>query len=115
MEVPFEAVAPAPDQLWSLNSREEICIPLGRTGATRLQSLRLGRGVAQHMLIAGKTGSGKSTLLHVLVTNLALWYAPDQVELYLIDFKQGVEFKTYVTHDLPHARASPSKATANLG
>lgn len=56
------------------------------------------------MLIAGKTGSGKSTLLHVMVTNLALWYAPDQVELYLVDFKQGVEFKTYVTHHLPHAR-----------
>ena len=115
VEVPFEAVAPAPDQIWSLDSREEICVPLGRTGATRLQSLRLGRGVAQHMLIAGKTGSGKSTLLHVLVTNLALWYAPDQVELYLIDFKQGVEFKTYVTHHLPHARAIAIESDREFG
>jgi ABC-type multidrug transport system fused ATPase/permease subunit len=115
VEVPFEAVAPAAHQYWSLDSREELCVPLGRTGATRLQYLRLGRGVAQHMLIAGKTGSGKSTLLHVLVTNLALWYAPDQVELYLIDFKQGVEFKTYVTHHLPHARAIAIESDREFG
>ena len=115
VEVPFEAVAPAPPQYWSLDSREELYVPLGRTGATRLQYLRLGRGVAQHMLIAGKTGSGKSTLLHVMVTNLALWYAPDQVELYLIDFKQGVEFKTYVTHHLPHARAIAIESDREFG
>ncbi len=115
VEVPFEAVAPADRQIWSLDSREELRIPLGRTGATRLQYLRLGRGVAQHALIAGKTGSGKSTLFHVMVTNLALWYAPDQVELYLIDFKQGVEFKTYVTHHLPHARAIAIESDREFG
>jgi len=115
VEVPFESVAPAANQYWSLSSQKELCVPLGRTGATRLQYLCLGRGVAQHMLIAGKTGSGKSTLLHVMVTNLALWYAPDQVELYLIDFKQGVEFKTYVTHHLPHARAVAIESDREFG
>ncbi len=115
VEVPFEAVAPTEPQTWSLDSRQELCVPLGRTGATRLQNLRLGRGVAQHALIAGKTGSGKSTLFHVMVTNLALWYAPDQVELYLIDFKQGVEFKTYVTNHLPHARAIAIESDREFG
>ncbi len=115
VEVPFEAIAPNQDQMWSRDSREELCVPLGRTGATRLQDLRLGRGMTQHMLIAGKTGSGKSTLLHVMITNLALWYGPDQVELYLIDFKQGVEFKTYVTHDLPHARAVAIESDREFG
>ncbi len=115
VEVPFTAIAPETDQMWSLDSRHELRVPLGRTGATRLQYLLLGRGVAQHMLIAGKTGSGKSTLLHVMVTNLALWYAPDQVELYLIDFKQGVEFKTYATHNLPHARAIAIESDREFG
>jgi hypothetical protein len=115
VEVPFAAIAPSERELWSSDSRNELSVPLGRTGATRLQHLRLGRGVAQHMLIAGKTGSGKSTLLHVMVTNLALWYAPDQVELYLIDFKQGVEFKTYVTHGLPHARAVAIESDREFG
>jgi len=115
VEVPFAAVAPPDSRYWSGDSRNELSVPLGRTGATRLQHLRLGRGVAQHMLIAGKTGSGKSTLLHVMITNLALWYGPDQVELYLIDFKQGVEFKTYVTHDLPHARAVAIESDREFG
>ena len=48
-------------------------------------------------------GSGKSSLLHAQITNLALHYSPDEIELYLIDFKKGVEFKTYATYELPHA------------
>jgi len=115
VEVPFESIAPSDPQVWSLDSRQDLSVPIGRTGATRLQVMHLGRGVAQHMLIAGKTGSGKSTLLHVIVTNLALWYGPDEVELYLIDFKKGVEFKTYVTHRLPHARAIAIESDREFG
>ncbi|MBA3272567.1 MAG: hypothetical protein H0T11_01665, partial [Chthoniobacterales bacterium] len=68
VEVPFEQIAPALDdgQMWSWDTSEELKVPIGRLGATRQQVLRLGKGVAQHALIAGKTGSGKSTLLHVL-------------------------------------------------
>ena len=55
-------------------------------------------------MIAGKTGSGKSSLLHTLICNLALHYSPDEVQFYLVDFKKGVEFKTYASHDLPHAQ-----------
>ncbi|HWP41295.1 MAG TPA: FtsK/SpoIIIE domain-containing protein, partial [Tepidisphaeraceae bacterium] len=115
VEVPFSAIAPPPQKLWSSSSRDELQVPIGRLGATRLQYLRLGRGVAQHALIAGKTGSGKSTLLHVLVTNLALWYHPDEVEFYLVDFKKGVEFKTYATHALPHARAIAVESDREFG
>ena len=102
-------------QFWTGNATEEVVVPIGRMGATRLQSLRLGKGVAQHVLIAGKTGSGKSTLLHALVTNLAMWYPPDEVEFYLIDFKKGVEFKTYATHGLPHARAIAVESDREFG
>src|SRR5439155_10934836 len=79
------------------------------------QALRLGQVTAQHALVAGKTGSGKSTLLHALVTNLALSYGPDEVELYLIDFKKGVEFKTYATHELPHARVIAVESEREFG
>lgn len=115
VEVAFDTIAPKGAQTWSGDSRDELQVPVGRLGATRLQMLKLGRGVAQHALIAGKTGSGKSTLLHVLVTNLALWYAPDQVEFYLVDFKKGVEFKTYATHALPHARAIAVESDREFG
>src|SRR5476649_1782729 len=75
----------------------------------------LGRGTAQHALIAGKTGSGKSTLLHALITNLALHYGPDQAELYLIDFKKGVEFKMYAAMRLPHARVVAIESEREFG
>jgi len=115
IEVPFELIAPPTERIWSGSTTSEIDVPIGRLGATRLQSLKLGRGVAQHVLIAGKTGSGKSTLLHAMITNSALWFSPDEIELYLIDFKKGVEFKTYASHLLPHARAIAVESDREFG
>jgi S-DNA-T family DNA segregation ATPase FtsK/SpoIIIE len=115
VEVPFEAITPAPADVWKFDSRRGIDVPLGRSGATRLQSLRLGEGTSQHVLIAGKTGSGKSTLLHALITNAALRYAPTELQLYLIDFKKGVEFKSYVTRHLPHARVVAIESEREFG
>jgi DNA segregation ATPase FtsK/SpoIIIE-like protein len=115
VEVPFEFVAPPPEQWWTANSRPGINVPLGRVGATGRQHLKLGQGTAQHVLIAGKTGSGKSTLLHALISNLALLYSPEEVELYLVDFKKGVEFKTYAAHALPHARVVAVESEREFG
>jgi DNA segregation ATPase FtsK/SpoIIIE-like protein len=53
--------------------------------------------------------------LHALITNAALHYSPDQVEFYLIDFKKGVEFKTYATHRLPHARVIAIESEREFG
>jgi S-DNA-T family DNA segregation ATPase FtsK/SpoIIIE len=116
VRVPFEITAPRGDaQVWSLSSSSDVNIPLGRSGATKLQYMTLGRGTAQHALIAGRTGSGKSTLLHVIIMNLALWYSPDEIEMYLVDFKKGVEFKAYATHGLPHARVIAIESEREFG
>ncbi len=115
VEVPFEFIAPPPEQWWQKDSRNGLIVPLGRAGATKRQELRLGQGTAHHVLIAGKTGSGKSTLLHALITNLALCYNPDEAELYLIDFKKGVEFKTYAVEHLPHARVVAIESEREFG
>jgi hypothetical protein len=104
VQVPFAQVAPPPGEEWSLETSEELRVPIGRTGARKLQMLAIGKGTRQHMLVAGKTGSGKSTLFHVIITNLARWASPQQVEFYLVDFKKGVEFKCYAVKHLPHAR-----------
>ncbi|MGE0605868.1 MAG: FtsK/SpoIIIE domain-containing protein, partial [Pirellulales bacterium] len=81
VEVPFEFIAPPPGEVWASDSRKIVDVPLGRAGATRLQHMQLGLGTSQHALVAGKTGSGKSTLLHALITNAALRYSPDELEL----------------------------------
>ncbi|MBI5772303.1 MAG: ATP-binding protein [Verrucomicrobia bacterium] len=115
VEVSFAEITPAEGQIWSLETTEELRVPMGRTGATKLQYLALGLGTRQHALIAGKTGSGKSTLFHVLITNLALWCSPEQVEFYLVDFKKGVEFQCYAAHALPHARVVAIESDREFG
>ncbi|MEY3895045.1 MAG: hypothetical protein RLZZ214_564, partial [Verrucomicrobiota bacterium] len=104
VQVPFSQIAPPPDEVWTSDTTDELRVPIGRTGAKKLQMMAIGKGTRQHALVAGKTGSGKSTLFHVIITNLALWCSPEQVEFYLVDFKKGVEFKCYAAKRLPHAR-----------
>lgn len=115
VEVPFDYIAPQPEDIWAASAAKGFDVPVGRAGATRKQVFSLGRGTAQHAVIAGKTGSGKSTLLHALVTNLALTYSPDEAELYLIDFKEGVEFQWYATYRLPHARVVAIQSEREFG
>jgi S-DNA-T family DNA segregation ATPase FtsK/SpoIIIE len=115
VEVPFEQVAPEEREIWSEETSSELTVPIGRTGATKLQYLAIGKGTRQHGLVAGKTGSGKSTLFHVMITNLALWCSPEQVEFYLVDFKKGVEFKCYAVKRLPHARVVAIESDREFG
>jgi hypothetical protein len=115
VEVPFEQVIPPESEIWSEDTTKELVVPIGRTGATKLQNLAIGKGTCQHGLIAGKTGSGKSTLFHVIITNLALWCSPEQVEFYLVDFKKGVEFKCYASKRLPHARVVAIESDREFG
>ncbi|MGH7241926.1 MAG: FtsK/SpoIIIE domain-containing protein [Phycisphaerales bacterium] len=115
VQVPFDTVAPKPGEMWTRSSAKELDAPIGRAGATKIQSLVLGKGTAQHGLIAGRTGSGKSTLLHAIITSLAMWYSPEEIELYLVDFKKGVEFKTYATNQLPHARVIAVESEREFG
>jgi ABC-type multidrug transport system fused ATPase/permease subunit len=115
VEVPFDFIMPAPDKVWTSISAKGVDVPIGRAGATKRQYLALGKGTAQHTLIVGKTGSGKSTLLHALITNVALHYSPEELELYLIDFKEGVEFKMYAANRLPHARVIAIESEREFG
>jgi DNA segregation ATPase FtsK/SpoIIIE, S-DNA-T family len=113
VEVPFDQVAPA--EMWQDETTEVLRVPIGRSGATKLQYLEIGSGTRQHALLAGKTGSGKSTLFHVIITNLALRCSPEQVEFYLVDFKKGVEFKCYGSRRLPHARVVAIESDREFG
>ena len=58
-----------------------------------------------HTIVNGDTGAGKTNLLHVLITNILLRYPSEEVELYLIDFKRGKEFRKYTSFNLPSLKA----------
>ena len=53
--------------------------------------------------LVGASRSGKSTLLHTLIAGLIHNYHPDNVELWLADFKQ-LEFEKYITYLPPHVK-----------
>ncbi|MCQ2875961.1 DNA translocase FtsK [Helicobacter pylori] len=74
---------------WDINHKE-VCFEIGKE--------------QNHTLICDHSGSGKSNFLHVLIQNLAFYYAPDEVQLFLLDYKEGVEFNAYTDPILEHAR-----------
>lgn len=53
--------------------------------------------------LMGAAGSGKSTLLHTIITGLMMNYHPDELELWLMDFKM-TEFRKYGETKPPHVK-----------
>lgn len=91
-------------------------IPIGWTPALETVSLTLGATASEHhALLAGKTGSGKSNLLHVMIHTLCEKYAPGEVDLYLLDYKESTEFTVYATPSLPHARLVATESDPEYG
>ncbi|MEU9825979.1 FtsK/SpoIIIE domain-containing protein [Micromonospora chersina] len=63
-----------------------------------------------HWLVGGRTGAGKTVFLLDVLYGLAARYSPAELQLLLLDFKEGVSFTEFVPTDrdpswLPHARA----------
>lgn len=93
-----------PNSWFSQDSISELAIPIGIKGVDSVLNMTVGRldgSTAHHALIAGQVGAGKSTLLHTIIMSTLLNYYPDEVQLYLVDFKEGVEFKAYTQYRFP--------------
>ena len=69
-----------------------------------------------HGLIAGTTGSGKSELIVSLLLSLCIRYAPDYLNILLIDYKGGgiKESLSYENQPLPHITAAISNLENNV-
>lgn len=91
-------------------------IPIGWSPAGDFATLRLGATDSEHhALLAGKTGSGKSNLLHVLIHTLCEKYPPEELDLYLLDYKESTEFNVYAAPPLPHARLVATESDPEYG
>lgn len=103
---------------WFTGNHEEIAIPIGIKGADTVIKMVLGRGggsTEHHALIAGQTGAGKSTLLHTFIMSTLISYSPDEVQMYLLDFKEGVEFIAYTRYRLPALRVVAINSEREFG
>lgn len=81
---------------------KKIELPFGVDGKDQAHSLSFENENFATYLV-GASRSGKSTLLHTLIAGLIRNYHPDNVELWLADFKQ-LEFKRYIKHLPPHVK-----------
>lgn len=59
-----------------------------------------------HMLGVGGTGAGKSVFLNFVILQLCTIYSPEELELWLVDFK-GTEFSKYIASPLNNYKALP--------
>lgn len=75
-------------------------VPVGRSkdGRREVQFALGSKSDCHHAFIVGRSGSGKTTLLNNIIVNIAKRYTSDEMRLYLMDYKDGVEFQQFARH-----------------
>lgn len=82
--------------------KKSIVLPYGVDSKDEMHSISFdNESFASYLM--GASGSGKSTLLHTLITGILRNYHPDDVELWLADFKMS-EFAQYIDPLPPHVK-----------
>lgn len=81
-----------------------MVIPVGTSENGDLVDFTLDTVSHIHCFIIGQSGTGKSVFLHDVIIGAMAKYSPEELELYLMDFKiGGVEFNRY--KDEKHVKA----------
>lgn len=117
--VPFDDFLP--EKFWGMTSEDGLMLPIGLSGSS-LCEVPIGSSKEQlhNILITGAVGQGKSNVLKAVVYGLAARYSPDEVALYLLDYKEGItlypmartaEAPSY----LPHAKVLGLEADRDFG
>ncbi|WP_187937970.1 FtsK/SpoIIIE domain-containing protein [Helicobacter pylori] len=103
------------EKFWTKSSQFKVSVPVGWDINHKEVCFEIGNE-QNHTLICDHSGSGKSNFLHVLIQNLAFYYAPNEVQLFLLDYKEGVEFNAYVADTpLEHARLVSVASSISYG
>lgn len=107
-------------EAYTRDTTNGIFIPIGSAAKNGdVVELRFGdpaKNASPHALLGGATGSGKSNLLHVIINSACCNYSPDELNLYLMDFKDGVEFYAYASpYIMPHAKLIATQADPEYG
>ncbi|MGL2728223.1 FtsK/SpoIIIE domain-containing protein [Helicobacter pylori] len=101
-------------EFWTKSSQFKVSVPVGWDINHKEVCFEIGNE-QNHTLICDHSGSGKSNFLHVLIQNLAFYYDPDEVQLFLLDYKEGVEFNAYTDPILEHARLVSVASSVGFG
>lgn len=95
------------------DASKKLSIPMALDSRGRLVDLELGGEGSVHGFISGGTNSGKSTLLHTIILSACLHYHPNDLEIWLVDYKQ-TEFYLYKKKTPPHIKLIGVSKTADF-
>lgn len=84
----------------SSSKHNGIRVPIGTCAGRQFQFVLGHDSGVYHALIGGTTGSGKSVLLHNIIVGLIENYSKEEVQLVLMDLKEGIEFVHYQDHPM---------------
>ena len=107
-------------ETWTHSSAEGISFSIGVHGLSPIE-VTLGDELNQrhNALITGAVGQGKSNLISVIVHSLCHRYSPQEIKLFLLDFKEGVTLQAFAPDEngvfLPHARVLGLDADREYG
>lgn len=97
--------------LWNETTNEFVWFEPGFINGdpSKYNHYTLGNSGDVHGVIAGTSGAGKSVFINQLICNMTLRHSPDELRLWLVDFK-GSEFSLYLNspawpYQLPHIDA----------
>jgi len=94
---------------------EDIRLPFALVGSSDIKSLIFGDKYAGYAAVVGVPRSGKSNALHVLIMSALSNYSPDELQIYLLDYKLGVEAYKYSEYRLPHFKVISTTKNAIFG
>ena len=101
---------------WGHVAVQGVQVPIGWTSDGEIVPFSIGGvNTEHHVLLAGRSGSGKSNLLHVLIHSLCHTYSPSELNIYLLDYKQGTEFSVYASPPLPQAKLVATESDPEYG
>lgn len=103
-------------EFWTKTSADGIKVPIGWDSNRKEVMFEIGSDSSQHhTLVGGRSGSGKSNFLNVLIENMVYFYSPNELRLYLLDYKEGVEFNVYANPPLAHAELVATQSDVVYG
>jgi hypothetical protein len=91
------------EEAWLESASKGIRVPIGKSQG-KLTFMALGGDeIVHNALIGGAVGTGKTNLLHAIIIQALAKYSPKELNLSLLDYKSGTEFKEY--QNIPHLYA----------
>ena len=109
---------PDKKDFWKEDASAGICAPFAKSG---IEDIYFSLGVNKtgeseavyHALIGGSTGSGKTVALNDIILHTAMAYSPEEVEFWLLDYKEGTEFAIY--KDFPYVKILSVESEIEFG